>query len=85
MCYVVPMQILAKSTLRRFWDIHAQAETPLKTWYAIVSKAEWTSPAHVKAMFGATVDLCRTIASFSTYQATGTGSLFMLRINIRGC
>ncbi len=48
------MQIIAKSTLKQFWELHAQAETP--TWHAIVSKAEWTSPTDVKAIFGATVD-----------------------------
>jgi len=50
------MQIIAKSTLRIFWDKHPQAETPLKTWYAIVSKAEWNGPADVKTMFGSNVD-----------------------------
>lgn len=55
-CYAMSMQIIAKSTLKRFWDRHAQAETPLKTWHAIVSKAEWTGPADVKVLFGATVD-----------------------------
>ena len=50
------MQIIAKSTLKQFWERHAHAETPLKTWYAIVSKAELIGPADVKAAFGATVD-----------------------------
>ncbi|POO57695.1 type II toxin-antitoxin system HigB family toxin [Agrobacterium rosae] len=50
------MQIIAKSTLKQFWKRHAQAETPLKTWYSIVSRAEWTGPSDVKAMFGSTVD-----------------------------
>jgi mRNA interferase HigB len=50
------MQIIAKSTLKQFWEVHGQAETPLKTWHAIVSKADWTGPADVKAMFGAKVD-----------------------------
>jgi mRNA interferase HigB len=50
------MQIIAKSTLKQFWRRHAQAETPLKAWYAIVSKAAWSGPADVKAMFGSTVD-----------------------------
>jgi len=50
------MQIIAKSTLRQFWELHTHAETPLKTWHAMVSKAEWTTPADVKATFGATVD-----------------------------
>ena len=50
------MQIIAKSTLRMFWEKHPQAETPLKTWYAIVSKADWSGPADVKTLFGANVD-----------------------------
>ncbi|MDK1376566.1 MULTISPECIES: type II toxin-antitoxin system HigB family toxin [unclassified Sinorhizobium] len=50
------MQIIAKSTLRAFWERHPRAETPLKTWHAVVSNAEWTGPADVKAMFGAHVD-----------------------------
>lgn len=55
-CYIMPMQIIAKSTLRQFWERHNQAETPLKTWYAMVDKAEWNGPADVKVMFGANVD-----------------------------
>jgi mRNA interferase HigB len=55
-CYTLPMQIIAKSTLRKFWEIHPQAETPLKTWYAIVGKAAWSGPADVKKMFGVNVD-----------------------------
>ncbi|KAA1183981.1 type II toxin-antitoxin system HigB family toxin [Rhizobium tropici] len=50
------MQIIAKSTLRKFWGIHPQAETPLRTWYAVVDKAMWNGPADVKMMFGANVD-----------------------------
>ncbi len=50
------MQIIAKSTLRNFWEIHPQAETPLKAWYAMVDKAVWSTPSDVKVMFGANVD-----------------------------
>ncbi|RAX37658.1 type II toxin-antitoxin system HigB family toxin [Rhizobium tropici] len=50
------MQIIAKSTLRKFWEIHPQAETPLRTWYAMVDKAMWSGPTDVKMMFGANVD-----------------------------
>ena|SRR6218665_228046 len=50
------MQIIAKSTLKIFWTIHNQAETPLRAWYAAVDKADWSGPADVKAMFGASVD-----------------------------
>lgn len=50
------MQVIAKSTLRAFWQKHPRAERPLSAWYAIVSKAVWSTPADVKAMFGAGVD-----------------------------
>jgi mRNA interferase HigB len=49
-------QIIAKRTLKQFWEIHSQAEAPLRNWFTLVSKAEWAGPADVKAMFGATVD-----------------------------
>lgn len=50
------MQIIAKRTLRQFWETHPQAEGPLRSWYAFVEGANWNGPADVKAMFGASVD-----------------------------
>jgi mRNA interferase HigB len=50
------MQVIAKKRLRDFWELHNQAERPLRAWYAAVSKAKWTGPADVKAQFGTTVD-----------------------------
>jgi len=50
------MQIIAKRTLKLFWQRHPRAEGPLRSWYSIAAKAEWNGPADVKAMFGANVD-----------------------------
>lgn len=50
------MQVIAKRTLRQFWERHPPAETPLKVWYAQTSKAQWTSPTDIKLAFGTTVD-----------------------------
>lgn len=50
------MQVSAKRTLKVFWIRHSQAETPLRVWYASVSRSEWSGPADVTAEFGATVD-----------------------------
>jgi mRNA interferase HigB len=52
----VRVQIIAKSTLKEFWEREPRAETPLRTWYRTVSAARWTGPADVKATFGITVD-----------------------------
>lgn len=50
------MQIISKRTLKRFWERHPQAETPLRLWYGLVNRAAWTGPADVKTAFGTTVD-----------------------------
>jgi mRNA interferase HigB len=53
------MQIIAKRTLKRFWEKHAQAEGPLRSWYAVVDQAQWNGPPDVKIAFGASVDCVR--------------------------
>lgn len=50
------MQIIAKRVLPEFWAVHTQAEAPLKAWYALVDKADWSGPQDVKDGFGITVD-----------------------------
>lgn len=50
------MQVIARRTLRQFWEEYPPAKAPLTAWYALASKAVWAKPADVKAMFGHTVD-----------------------------
>jgi mRNA interferase HigB len=50
------MQVIARRTLKEFWERHHQAEGPSRAWFAVVSKARWTGPADVKRQFGTTVD-----------------------------
>jgi mRNA interferase HigB len=50
------MQVIARRTLRAFWEREPRAETPLRLWYAIADKAAWKSPVDIKAQFGTTVD-----------------------------
>ena len=45
------MRIIALRTLRDFWQSHADAEIPLRSWYAAASRADWRSPADVKAAY----------------------------------
>lgn len=46
------MRIVAKRMLRTYWEKEPRAEQPLKAWYAIAAKAEWSTPADVKAAYG---------------------------------
>ena len=47
----VAVRVIAKRTLREYWEQEPRAEQPLKSWYAIASKAEWSSPMDVKQMY----------------------------------
>lgn len=48
-CYNFNMRVIAISTLRDFWAKHPQAEIPLRGWYADASRADWKTPADIKA------------------------------------
>jgi mRNA interferase HigB len=45
------MRVIAKKILRDFWEIHADAEHQLKTWFKEASKADWNNPADIKAEY----------------------------------
>src|SRR5581483_8273799 len=50
------MQVIARRTLREFWERHPQAGRRIRAWFAVVSKARWKGPADVKRRFGTTID-----------------------------
>ena len=46
------MRIIARKTLVRFWEAgHADAEQPLKAWFAEVSRARWSAMAELKRRY----------------------------------
>ena len=45
------MRIIAIGTLKAFWTKHPQAETPLRSWYAEASRANWSTPVQIKAAY----------------------------------
>ncbi len=47
------MRVIAVKTLRDFWEQsrYGDSEQPLKAWFREVKKADWASPADVKATF----------------------------------
>jgi mRNA interferase HigB len=44
-------RIIAKRTLKEFWDKHADSEQYLKTWYDTAKNSEWNSPNDIKLTF----------------------------------
>lgn len=45
------MRVIAKKTLRDYWETHANCRKELEEWYGIASKAEWLSPHDIKRTF----------------------------------
>ncbi len=45
------MRIIARRTLRIFWEQHSDAEQPLKAWFRSISAADWATPNDVKAVY----------------------------------
>jgi len=42
------MRIIAKKTLKTFWEKHPDAENALKNWYNGAAKASWQNPNKIK-------------------------------------
>ena len=45
------MRIVALGTLRQFWTRCPDAEIPLRSWYALASRAQWVRPADIKEAY----------------------------------
>lgn len=43
------MRIIARKTLKDFWEQHADSEQPLRAWFHEATFAEWKSFADIKA------------------------------------
>jgi mRNA interferase HigB len=53
--YTAGMRVIALSTLKAFWAEHPEyqdAREPALAWYREVLRADWATPAEVKAQFG---------------------------------
>ncbi len=44
-------RIIAKRTLRKFWEKHADSEQYLKTWYETTKNSNWYSPNDIKKTY----------------------------------
>ena len=45
------MRVIARKTLRDFWQSHADAAQPLKAWFAEASAANWKSFQDIKKSY----------------------------------
>ncbi len=47
------MRVIARKTLKDFWEKHPDAEQPLKAWYAEALHSAWPLPKDIKARYPA--------------------------------
>jgi len=45
------LQVIAKRTLREFWELNPDSEQQLLVWYRETTKADWKSPNEIKAKY----------------------------------
>lgn len=45
------VRIIAKRTLRAFWERHTRARGSLEAWHQEVAQADWSAPSEIKAQF----------------------------------
>ncbi|MCF6270144.1 MAG: type II toxin-antitoxin system HigB family toxin [Melioribacteraceae bacterium] len=44
-------RIIAKKTLRDYWEKHAESEQYLKTWYETAKNSNWLNPNDIKKTY----------------------------------
>jgi len=45
------MRIIKRGALVQFWQQYPDAKASLESWYAVVCKATWKTPAEMKAVY----------------------------------
>ena len=46
------MRIVAKSTLRNYWELNPECEQPLLSWYKTSIRAKWQNFNEIRQQFG---------------------------------
>lgn len=46
------MRVIARLVLRAFWELHRDAEQPLRAWLAEAENATWQTPQDIKELYG---------------------------------
>ena len=45
------MRIIKRGALEQFWQRHPDAKASLESWYAVVRRANWKTPAELKQVY----------------------------------
>lgn len=71
------MRIIKRGALVEFWQKHPDAKPSLESWYAVVRKATWKTPAEMKAVY-AQADL---VGRRTVFNISGNKYRLIARVN----
>lgn len=46
------MRVISRKKLMEFWEVHPEAEPPLRAWFSLVTSTRFENPHQVKQAFG---------------------------------
>jgi mRNA interferase HigB len=62
------MHVISEKKLRTFWELHPDAESPLRAWHQMAEHASWEAVADVHAVYGRGVD---QVGKFTVFNIGG--------------
>ncbi len=62
------MHVISIKKLRLFWELHPDAEGPLRAWHQTAERANWEKVADVHAVYGRGVD---QVGKFTVFDVGG--------------
>jgi len=71
------MRIIKRGALIEFWQKHPDAKASLESWYGVVRKAAWKTPAEMRAVYG-TADL---VGRRTVFNIAGNKYRLIARVN----
>jgi len=73
-------RIVAKRTIREFWEKHSDSKEYLQTWYQTVKAAEWKTPNDIKEFY-ATISILKN--SRVVFNIKGNDFRLVAKINYK--
>ena len=78
--YICVMRVIARKTLKQFWEKHKDCEQQLKTWYDEAAEANWNAPKDIKINYPSASFLANNKVVFNI---KGNSYRLIVRINYK--
>jgi mRNA interferase HigB len=71
------MRVIKRGALVQFWQTHPDSRASLESWYGVVRKAAWKTPAEMKSVY-ANADL---VGRRTVFNISGNKYRLIARVN----